>query len=116
MSGFGYLCPYRYAKAEHRKTEVESLTGHKSETEEITGLLQEIKESSNRSSLAASGIGVMGLVLGLTGIAVVLKNVQLLNVALWLTGFATLYNLGILVQFARKSVLRWIERRRKAKQ
>lgn len=81
------------------------------EMQEIIRLLREQKESFRQSNLSASGITVMALVLGLAGIALVYQQRWLYKLVLWLIGFATLYNFGILIFI----LYEWIARRRKTR-
>jgi len=81
------------------------------EMEEIRTHLHKMEQSAKESRLGTSGVAVMSLVLGLTGIALARPDPELLIVALWLLGFATFYNFGILIYV----ICKWLARKRKAK-
>ena len=81
------------------------------EMEEIKTHLHKMEESAKESKLGTSGVAVMSLVLGLTGIALALPDLELLKVVLWLLVIATSYNFGIVIYV----IYKWLARKRKAK-
>lgn len=76
------------------------------EIRQIKQLVQEVKENSKLSNLSSSGMSVMGLILGVTGIALVVQKPELLSLVLGLLIFAIVYNIGILIYTARKHLAR----------
>lgn len=81
------------------------------EMDEIKTLLHKMEQSAKESKLGTSGVAVMSLVLGLTGIALALPDLELLKVVLWLLVIATSYNFGIVIYV----IYKWLARKRKAK-
>lgn len=91
-----------------KEENMDESTEHSGEVVNLIGSIKETlddtRQSLKQSNLSSSGLSTMGLVLGLTGIGIASHDAGLLKVCLWLIGFATAYNIGILGYFAVTAV------------
>lgn len=95
-------------EASLRKSNISESTQGDGET---VKLLVEIRETINRSNLSSSGLAVMALIVGLTGIAIATSRLDLLKLSLWLLGFGVAYNIGILIYFIVEAVRKKVRAR-----
>jgi len=81
------------------------------EAREIKMLIHGMNERAKQSSLVTSGMAVVSLAVGFTGVAIALQDVRLLEWAKWLLGIASVYVVVIFVCVIR----RWLALKIKAK-